>query len=290
MMQASPPISPTARASAAICWWAPTASAPAVRAQFLPDVAAGLCRLCGLARGARRSRCAARPMARDGRTLRVLSARGRAADQLRGAGARQRHGGRTPRLQYRLVSAGRSRDARRHLHRRQGPPSRRRHSAAADPARRDRPRQSRRQGASSRRRSPRFSRAPRRSSSRSTISRRRVWCSAASCSPAMRLSSRVRMPAPAPPRRRSMRPASPTAFATPAAIFVPDLPRLRALAAAVRQRAGRAQPGRRRLSERPAQAESRADRRRIASRYRRGVARPYQPQRSGRRYCCRPRP
>ena len=79
---------------------------------------AGLRRLCRLARLDRRSRRAARAVARDGRALCVLPARGRAIDQLRGAGARQRHRGRPPRLQYRLVPAGRSRRARRYLHRR----------------------------------------------------------------------------------------------------------------------------------------------------------------------------
>ena len=60
--------------------------------------AAGLCRLCRLARRARRSRRAARAVARSGRALRLLPARRRAIDQLRGARARQRHRRRPPRL------------------------------------------------------------------------------------------------------------------------------------------------------------------------------------------------
>ena len=69
---------------------------------------AGLCRLCRLARRARRSRRAAGPVARNGRALCLLPARGRATDQLRGAGAGQRYGRRPPRLQYHLVPADRS--------------------------------------------------------------------------------------------------------------------------------------------------------------------------------------
>ncbi len=130
---------------------------------------ARLRRLCRLARLDRRSRRAARAVARDGRSLCVLPARGRAIDQLCGAGARQRHRGRPPRLQHRLVPAGGSRRARRYLHRRRRPPPCRGHSAAADPARCDRPHQSRRQGrhrAADRRD---FCARRRRSFSRSTI-------------------------------------------------------------------------------------------------------------------------
>ncbi len=97
---------------------------------------AQLRRLRRLARHAGRERGAARHPRRALRALHVLPARGRAASGLSGAGPQQRDAARPPRLQHRLVPAGRPRqDAGRSLHRRQRPLSRHVDPAAADPAR-----------------------------------------------------------------------------------------------------------------------------------------------------------
>ena len=183
-----------------------------------------------------------------------------------------------------------ARHARRYLDRRRGPHPCRRHPAAAHPTRGHRADQSRRQTphrAADRRHS---SSAPRRSFSRSTILIRRAWCSAAWRSPAMPPSSPGRMPAPAPPRRRSMRPASPTASRDAGGDLAAGLERYErmqlpfgeAMVALNRDEGAY-------LS---AQIKPKAERTRrgTAPRPRRGAARPHRAQRPDGRHRRQPRP
>ena len=278
-------------ANAAICWSAPTASArPCARNSCRDVAAASMPAMWPGARCSTKPTCRPNCGARWSTSMRSVCPRASSSSATRCRDATTtRRSGAAP-----TTSSGTGRPIARALADMctdaQGPPPRRRHPAAADPARRDRPRQSRRPGASSRRRSPRFSRAPRRSSSRSTTSRRRSL-----------VFGRVVLAGDAAFVARPHAGAGTTKAALDAACLADSIrdagddlvPAWRATSAcsyrsAARWSSSTASEGAYLSAQLKPKAERTADE--LAPRYRRGVARPYQPQRSGRRHRRRARP